>query len=120
MEPQVTKASGEIEFHFEKSRYFRVIHADGAFGGVAPGNRNIHLAIFSERSPLPRTITHRVADGLLGEEIIERRETKQGIFREVEADLVMTVEVAVAIRDWLDQRINESLQASQLLAGDQK
>ena len=30
---------GEMEFHFEKSNFFRVIHVDGAFGGISPGTQ---------------------------------------------------------------------------------
>ncbi|WP_145987240.1 MULTISPECIES: hypothetical protein [Bradyrhizobium] len=116
MEVQIAKASGEIEFHFEKSRYFRVIHVDGAAGGFSPGNRNVHLAIFSERSPLPRTVVHNVADGVLGAEIESRRESKKGVFREIEADLVMSIETAIALREWLNERITESELISSMIS----
>jgi hypothetical protein len=33
---------GEIEFYFEKSHIFRVIHVDGAIGAIAPTTRLIH------------------------------------------------------------------------------
>jgi hypothetical protein len=42
---------GEIEFYFEKSHLFRVIHVDGAIGAISPGNRLIHMAVFNERAP---------------------------------------------------------------------
>ena len=49
----------EVEFDFIKSNFFRVIKADGAFGGVAP-NGAIHMQIFSERQPIPHTTTRGV------------------------------------------------------------
>jgi len=57
---------------------------------------------------------------MLGAEILEKRESRSGIFRELEADLVISLEVAVAMRVWLDQRINEAQQAREILAQAQK
>ena|ERR1035437_2387583 len=107
---------GEMEFHFEKSTAFRVIHVDGAFGGIAP-NRHIHMAVYSERQPIPKRIVHTIAGGVLGPELLEKRETRSGIFREIEADLVLTKESALAVRDWLDQRIAEMIQTEAGLSG---
>jgi hypothetical protein len=101
---------GEIEFYFEKSHIFRVIHVDGAVGAIVPTNRLIHMAVFSERAPVPKKMVHKVtgvvlgaaAGGILGPEVTEKREIRQGVFREIEADLVFSVETAIAIRAWLD------------------
>ncbi len=76
----------------------------------------MHLAIFSERSPLPRTVVHNVADGVLGAEIESRRESKKGVFREIEADLVMSIETAIALREWLNERITESELISSMIS----
>lgn len=67
----------------------------------------IHMAVFSERTPLPQKVIHTVNEGILGPEI--KREGKEGVFREIEVDLVMSASVAIALRDWLDQKITESL-----------
>jgi hypothetical protein len=111
------KMTGELEFHFEKANAFRVIHVDGAYGGISPGNRMIHMAVFSERTPLPKLVVHAVADGILGVEIPEKRITKSGIFREVEADLVMSLDIAISIRDWLNARIEETQTLVAMLPG---
>src|SRR5262245_36343231 len=101
-----TVVSGkELQFHFEKGSYFRVIHVDGAFGGISPGSQLLHMAVFNERQPLPKSITHQMDHGKLGPEIMDKREGRSGIFREVEADLVMNVDTAIAIRAWLDEKI---------------
>jgi hypothetical protein len=98
---------GELEFDFEKSNYFRVIHVDGIFGGVAPATQLLHVGIYNERQPIPKKVFHPIKDGALQPETVSKRETRSGLFREVEADLVMSMEVAVAFRAWLDTRITE-------------
>lgn len=98
---------GELEFTYEKSAFFRVIHVDGAVGGVSAGNKTIHMAVYSERQPIPKRMVHLVKQGVLGKEISEKRESRKGIFREVESDLVMSVATATAIRNWLNERIAE-------------
>ena len=103
-----TLLEGELEFHFEKSNFFRVIHVDGAYGGFSPANLQIHMAVFSERQPIPRKVVQEVRAGELGAEIPAKRVGKTGMFRELEADLVMSVETAIALRVWLDQKINEA------------
>jgi len=106
--------TGELEFHFHKSNFFRVVHVDGAFGGVSPGTGTINMAVYSERAPIPKSITHAVVDGIVGAENLSKRSALTGIFREVETDLVMSMEVAVVIRDWLDARIKELAAARQI------
>lgn len=107
--------SGELEFDYEKSNYFRVIHVDGAFGGVSPGSRAIHMAVYSERQPIPKKTVQTVQQGVLGPEILEKRIVRSGIFREIEADLVLSLDAAIALRTWLDskvielQKVNEQL-----------
>jgi len=107
---------GEIEFHFEKSAFFRSIHVDGAFGGVSPANQQVHMAVYSERQPLPKKVVQKIAHGVLGAEIPERRVGRAGIFRELESDLIMSVEVAISLRDWLNLRIAEVQQTREQVA----
>jgi hypothetical protein len=66
----------EIAFEYIKSNLFRVIHADGAIGGVTPSG-NLHLAFFSERPAIPRMIVHkRDPSGTLGPPIPEKTITR--------------------------------------------
>ena len=104
VDPRLT---GELEFHFEKSNLFRVVHVDGAIGSVSPSAQTLHMAVFSERTPFPRTVVQEVDQGTLGREMLDKRVSRNGVFREVEVDLVMTLETATAVRSWLDDRINE-------------
>ncbi|MCI0553464.1 MAG: hypothetical protein L0287_21155 [Anaerolineae bacterium] len=106
----------EIEFQFEKSNLFRVIHVDGVFGGISPGSKLLHMAVYNERQPIPKVVTHRLDKGTVGQEILEKREGRHGLFREIEADLIISEETAVALRTWLDGKINEFQQMNEIIA----
>lgn len=100
-----TAVPKELDIHYIKSSCYRTFHVDGIFGGVTPGGK-IHAATFVERQVLPETVRQKVGfDGKLGAEI--SRVTKQGITREIEAGLVMDVDMARIFRDWLDRKIEE-------------
>ena len=100
-------AKGEIKFHYIKSSFFRVIHCTGFFGGVTP-NLEIHMSVYNERNPIPQTTVSVVnPEGKLGEELLERRVARDGIVREVEADITLNLGAAKALRSWLDGKISE-------------
>lgn len=98
----------KLEFHYIKSSTFRVIHVDGVHGGVSPKHK-LQMAVFSERNPIPQLTVHKVhreGKGLrLDEEIIADRVMRTGVVREVEAELLMDIEVAESLREWLDNQI---------------
>lgn len=97
------KLPTELRFHFVKSSQFRVVHADGAWGGITPQGL-ISLAAYSERFPIPTTVDHKVdPDGKLGAEV--RRTGRDGVLREVEVDLLMSVEVAESFVEFLSRHI---------------
>jgi len=100
---------GTIDFHNIKSNGFRTIHVDGAFGGVTPLGNHISMTVFSERWPVPTQITHKIDQaGTLGEELTERRATRGGIVRELEANLVFDIETAKRLADWLLGKIQQA------------
>jgi hypothetical protein len=102
------RLDGEIEFCFEKANFFRTIHVDGAVGAISPGNKMLHISVYSERTPIPKTVVHKVENGLLGAEIMEKRQVRTGVFRELEADLIMNLTTAQALRDWLTEKLTEA------------
>ncbi len=113
-EPQEDQTGREtapesIAFEYIKSNAFRVIHVDGAVGGLTPQGR-IHFAIYSERGAIPQRVVHTVlnADGSVqvGPEIPEERVARQAIIRELEADIIVDVDTAKGLRDWLTRTIN--------------
>ncbi len=113
--PHLAKGSGqvdsllpvtEVSFELIKSRYFRSIHVDGAFGGISPTGNYLRMGIFNEGQPIPQKITHSIIQGnQLGPENIEKRSINNCFIREVEADLIMNFETAKLLKDWLEQQL---------------
>ncbi len=113
---QVLLLPKEIAFDFIKSNYFRVISVDGAFGGLSLSGRTINMAIYSERRPIPkRVVTSVKPDGFLGDEVKDKRDERDAIVRELEANLVFDLSTAIAIRGWLDDKITQMVHAKNAL-----
>lgn len=94
-----------LRFHYIKSAAFRVIHVDGAHGGLT-GRGYISASLYSERRPIPQIVEAKVnPDGTLEEETIV--EGKDHIVRDVEVNLMFDVDSAKSFRDWLDKRLQQ-------------
>ncbi len=102
----------QVRFHYLKSDFFRVLHVDGVHGGISPRGQ-IQMAVFNERLPIPQQSVYKLVDGGLGEEISDERIQKEGIIREVEAELLMSVDTARSLVAWLKEKIEliEKLEA---------
>jgi hypothetical protein len=97
-----TKLPATIKFYHEKGNFFRVIHVDGAIGGLTP-TRDIFMSLYSQRIAIPKIIEQRLSlEGKVGEEL--KREGKDGIFRELEVGVVLTPTTARQIAEWLNQQ----------------
>jgi hypothetical protein len=95
----------KVRYHLLKSNSFRTIYADGVFGGVTP-RLNISATFFNERHPLPDQMVHAIKeDGTISDEIRDERITRDGIVRELEANVIMDVEFAKVLADWLKTKI---------------
>jgi hypothetical protein len=94
----------EVVVGFVKSNFFRVIHADGAWGGISPFG-DIHMAFYSERSAIPDVgkLTLSAKTGQFTKP--EQYEADSEIVREMEADVVVDLNTAIRIRAWLDDKI---------------
>lgn len=99
-----------INFDFEKSGLFRVIYVEGGWGGIALDGM-IHCALYNQRAPIPKSLVHEVdpETGQVGKELTEKRQSRAGIFREVEAEVVMSPEAAMQIGKWLVDNATQSL-----------
>lgn len=96
----------KISFHYIKSNYFRVVHVDGAHGGITPSGQ-IFFSVYNQRAPIPQTTVHKVeSNASIAEEIRDERTTKEGIVREVEVGLVMDLNTAESLHRWLAEKIN--------------
>ena len=95
-------APSSIDFHYIKSNSFRVVHGDGVWGGTTPRGY-IAMSFFSERSPIPTKLTHEVSPSGLGEET--DRESREGIIREVEVEVLVDLDTAKSLIPWLEGHI---------------
>ena len=110
--------TGTLKVDYIKSAQFRVIHVDGAHGGLRHTGQTVHMALFSERNAIPQHEEYRVTEGTLGEKV--RSEGREAVVREVEVDAIMDLDTARAIRDWLIKVIAMAETASaQLRKGGQ-
>jgi hypothetical protein len=98
----------KLEAFYEKANFFRVIHSDGVYGGATPQG-NMHFAFYSERSAIPRHVEFDVTHGVPGPERVI--EAKKGIFREIEADVVMSFGGALQFYIWLGGQLETMRQA---------
>ena len=112
-EQKPEKLPNEIKFDYIKSNQFRVIHVDGAHGGISPKGL-IQMAFFSERAPIPKRETYALEQGKLGK--CKKVEQREAIVREVEVETLIDLQVAKAINLWLGEKID---QAEKLTKGDQ-
>ena len=95
-----------IRFHYLKSNFFRVIHVDGAHGGITPRGQ-IQMALFSDRHPIPQQTVQRVTEeGTLGDEIRQERVEREGIVREVEVEAIMTLDTGRTLVKWLEDKVH--------------
>ena len=102
-----TEERGRVTFDYLKGSLFRSIRADGAIGGITPEGQ-IHFALYSERSAIPRQVVQPIeADGSLGPVIPELTVSRGSIVREMDVDVFVSPEVAERLRDWLSQQLEK-------------
>lgn len=97
----------KIEVYFHKSNFFRVVHADGCFGGQTPRG-GIHMGFYSERSAFPLRTELTVVDNKAVSET--PLETKGGLVRELEVDVVMDFNSSISFYVWLKAKMQEQRQ----------
>ena len=104
-----------LKTHYVKSNFFRTVHVDGAFGGFTPSGQ-IYFSVYSERAPLPDVTVQSVEHGQIGKEIIDQRKSSDGIVRELETGMIMSIPVAKSLMQWLQERIKvaEEMQTSSI------
>lgn len=97
----------KVLIHYSKAPGFRTIHADGVFGGSSPNGTNLNIGFFSERASFPDMVAHEVEEGgrvNTGREV-QRINSRPGVMREIDVNVVMSVEAAKVLRAWLDHHI---------------
>lgn len=112
-EEQQSGSVQKVKFHFLKSTYFRVIHADGFFGGLSPQG-GFHIGVYSERTPYPDLIIQEIntETGHPGKEL--SRTGSEGIIRELEVDIAMDLPTAITLHAWLGRHIKRAQESGLL------
>jgi len=116
--PKSATSSGhQLPIHFIKSNSFRVVHANGAwYGGDTQGN--LHLTFYNERSPIPKMVVVNLDEtGIILGEV--KRESKQGIIREMEVDVVLSLQAATELYQTLGENL-KSIQENSKRPMDEK
>ncbi len=99
---------GEVEIFFEKSPQYRVIHADGAWGGLT-AQLGLHLAFYAEFRQPPESIVYHIVNNQAAE---ERRSGQESIVRHIEVEVAFNLQTARSLRDWLDTKLQEAERAA--------
>ena len=100
--PEAKRAT--VTFKFTESQHHRVIHVDGAWGGIT-GQGLIHIDLFSEYKSPPDSVRVQLEAGKPPKELA--RVSGEAITREREITAILNLQTATAIRDWLSQKIDE-------------
>jgi len=96
--------NAEVDVYYHKSNFFRVVRADGCYGGPTPRGI-LNLSFYSERQAIPLRTKLKVENGtVLPEAVVE---TKGGLVRELEVDVTMDFQPAVSFYVWYKQKIQE-------------
>ena len=97
----------EIDFHLIKSTLFRNISFDGAFGALSPHGK-VHVTLFTERATIPKKVVFKLEEGdVIGDEVVDKREGKEGITRDLEANLVFDFETAQMLKELLEALLED-------------
>jgi hypothetical protein len=97
-----------VDFHFRRSNYYRSIFAEGAIGGITPKGI-LKMNLYTERYALPTKTRHRVTEDdhgySVGPEDPKFRESLQGFERELEVEVLMNIDTAAALYEWLGKQL---------------
>jgi hypothetical protein len=96
--------SNRLTFHYVKSNQFRVIRADGAWGGVTP-RLEIQMSVFSERLPLPEFDEMDISE--VPAKPIRTGVKTKGLIREVESAILMSSSTARSLAQWLADKADQ-------------
>lgn len=94
-----------IEVGYTKNSSSRVIHGDGVWGGPTPQG-DIYMAFFSEHATLPERI--RLSPNLEAHRLEEQEPmslARRGVTREIQTEVVVSLNFAIRLREWLDEKI---------------
>jgi hypothetical protein len=100
-ESQEPELPTSVTFHHKRSGLFRVVHADGVWGGLNQSGV-IQLTFYAEHPAIPEVITYPLSkDGTLTNE--PKAVGDEGIQREMEVLVALNIHAATQLRGNLDE-----------------
>lgn len=96
-----------VKFVFVKAPDYRIIAANGAFGGLTPQGL-LKVDLYIDYTATPEFITHSVrSDGLIGQEV-ERKPSDKIISRELQVGMLLPIHIAEVIANWMLTKVREA------------
>jgi hypothetical protein len=97
------EAIRKIRFIHKRNPEFRTFFIDGAFGGISPTGK-ILMDLFHTSLPIPSVMEYKLTDeNMVGEELF--RQQDEGFIRDFECRIVLDIEAAKLIKEWLENQI---------------
>jgi len=94
----------KIRFEYIKGSDYRTVKVDGIHGGPTVRGE-IYAAVFTDRPAVPQVVSFLIDQNKLGDELKEERVGKETPIREVQMGMVMDLEIAKSIHEWLGVQI---------------
>jgi len=94
----------DLKIEFRKASDYKIIPVTGAWGGVSPQGEII-FDLFVETREAPRSITMRIEQGRVPEEIHKEEGV---IIRESQIGIVVRPDIALSIGKWLIEKAQEA------------
>ena len=92
-----------VRFRQQEGQLFRIISVGGAYGGITPDGK-VYAGVYNDLPPIPSEIVQEVGpEGNLG--AVLSRTGDPTIERRFEVGLLMDLNTAIALRDWLDKQV---------------
>lgn len=105
MAKSLPNKSQKVTIHNKISNSFRELHVDGAYGGITPkGLFNINF--YAERLAIPKSSDFNIKGNSLIK-IADSEDSKDGIIREFETGVYMTIETANEFHKWLGEQLTK-------------
>ena len=102
---QRSQVPTEMTARYVKSNLDRVIHVDGVYGGPTTAG-TLWMAFFSEHQVIPESAEFTVdQDTKLINPKPAAPRSRQEWIREIEAELIVSLDMARSLRAWLDDKI---------------
>jgi hypothetical protein len=108
--PEPMGEDRQVKFLFEYDPGYRVIAANGMWGGITPRG-DMRLDFFVESLGVPDHVTHLITpDQHLGPEL--NRSQPEGIVRRVQVGVLLSLDQGDSIADFIKQKIAERKRTS--------